>query len=200
MAAKASSVATPRAGDRTHPIDVDAAPVVLDLDVNILGVAATAQNQRSHRGLAGGRAPLRVFDAVVYSIAQHMKQRLEKRIDNGGVGLRIFALGDQPDGLADTAGDLPHQPRKPAKDRAQRKNADTKNRVLQFGRQSIEQCMLVAQVDATAAALFIVLAFALPACPIAFLTTSNSPVSFTRASIRSMSTRNARGDTTWTER
>ena len=144
MPATVSAVARPRStAAAANPVRVDATTVVLNLDDDMVALAARAQNNRGDRGFPCRRALGAQLDAVIHRVAHDMEQRLEQHLDDRLVGFGLLALDDQPHRLRQRFRHLAHKARESLEHAAQRKNPQFQHGSLQPVDQAVELAVLV---------------------------------------------------------
>ena len=114
--------------------EIQATPVVADLDGDLARLMRRNDPHRAGRRLAGPQAFFRRFNAVVGAIAHQMGQRIADQIDQLPVKLGVGALGDEVDLFIQFIGQIADHARQVGEDALNRLHARPHHRVLQIRR------------------------------------------------------------------
>lgn len=128
-----------------HLLAVDAGAVVGKLDDDAARAVLCREADGAFRVLAEGFALLRHFEAVVDRVADHVRQRLGKLVDDGLVDFGVLAFGDEADRLAGDVGDFADGTGHALEDRLDRLRANRHHRILDLAGELLE--LLEAHVD-----------------------------------------------------
>ena len=90
-------------------LDIHAAAVVGDGDVEHAAAVPRLEHDRADRRLAGGRAGRRRLDPVVERVADQVRERRLELVEDVAVDTGLLAADLEPHLLAEGAGDVPHQ-------------------------------------------------------------------------------------------
>ena len=121
-----------------HTFDIDAATVVVDLDVDLAAFVEGAHQDATFARLAGRHALLRCLDAVVNAVAHNVRQRIFDGFNDGLVELGVLAFHLEADFLATHLGQIAHHPRELCPHIADRLHARLHDTLLQLGGDTIE--------------------------------------------------------------
>jgi hypothetical protein len=119
----------------TDLLDGDARAVVGDLDDHLPGLVKGAQGEQALFGFAGGASVRRRLDAVIDTVADHVRQGIPDGLDEGAVEFRLTALELEPDLFAAGEREVPHHPRQLVEDRPDGLHPGLHDPFLQLGRQ-----------------------------------------------------------------
>ncbi len=124
---------TPFDGFAAYRVGVDAFAVVGQGDHHLAALAGQLQADVAALFLAGATALLRVLDAVVHGVAQHVLQRRHHALHQGAVQLAFRVDHVEGDTLAHFAGHLPHDAPQPRHQAGERHHAGAHELFLQVG-------------------------------------------------------------------
>ena len=116
-------------------LDVDAAAVVGERDLEHPGAVPGLEPDRADRRLAGGLAFRRRLEAVVEGVADQVRERRLELVEDVAVDARLLAADLESHLLAEGAGDVADQPRKAADAVGQRPHPAHDHLVVQTVRQ-----------------------------------------------------------------
>src|SRR5262249_58849077 len=106
--------------------------VVAELDYYVASVVIGA-DRKSAGGVFPRRfAGLRVFDAVIDRVANHMSEWIFEMLHHAGVNLDLCALDDQSRAFMMSLGEIADGPHMLPEDGADRDHADLHDQVLEF--------------------------------------------------------------------
>src|SRR5690606_18858321 len=123
---------------RKDPLAVETLAVVGDLDHDVPALMRGAELERSGARLSGADPRVRLLDAVVDRVPDHVRQRIDELLDDALVELRLLALENEMDLLPEHRREIAHEPRKAAEREADRNHADAEHRFLQLPRIAFE--------------------------------------------------------------
>src|SRR5690606_37143694 len=128
-------------------LGVDARPVVLDLDDDVLPLLIGVERERPRGGLLRELTDLRRLDSVIDGVADDVHQRIAELLDDELVDLGLLAGDDEADLLAVLARDLAHDARELLEDLPERHHADVEDAVLELEEVTLEAAVDAVQID-----------------------------------------------------
>jgi hypothetical protein len=117
------------------------APVVLDLDDDVVALLERVQRDGADGGLAHGLALLARLDAVIDRVPHHVHERVRELLDDELVDLGLGAGDDQVHRFVGLAADLPHDARELLEHLPERHHAHLEDALLHRVEVSVERAL-----------------------------------------------------------
>ena len=119
-----------------HALGVNAAPIVLNFDNDLIALVARRHGNDSLTRFPCLFALFRRFDAVINRVADEMNQRLAQHIHDGFVQFRFRAENPHVHVFSGVAGEIAHHARKTVHDLRDRHHADAHRAFLHLAGES----------------------------------------------------------------
>ena len=121
-----------------HDLRIDAPAVIAHFDQEAVADPGCLDRNRRRLGFSGRPSLPGIFDTMIQRVTHEMHHGFEKTVDDGLVGFRGFAAGDQRHVLVELAGDIADQSREGPEQLRHRHHPQLQDGAVQFGHQPLD--------------------------------------------------------------
>src|SRR6266481_2616206 len=129
-------------------VQVDAAAIVADFDDDLRALMMSVEGNCSAGGLAGAEALVSWLNTVVDGVADKVRERLGKRVEDAFVEIGVFAGDFQGDVFAAEFRDVANDPRKSAEELFDGNHADFEDALVKFVEDARLECQCLGELAA----------------------------------------------------